>query len=256
MPAKPTATNIVQLDRIDSTNEEAKRLARQGGAEGTFVIAMEQTAGKGSQGRTWASPVGGVYLSTVLRAKAPHPPTTLSILAGVAAAQTVRDSLPKSFEVSVKWPNDVLLDGKKVAGVLCESLDDGSETNPLCVLGIGINVNLDQSQLSPFAGNPFGATSFQIVTSGKKHPIEPVAQRLVTKLTNLHELYWTEGFAPVAMIWERNCSTIGRPLRFALKEKEIEAVCVGIDRSGALVLSNERGEQSAHAVGEIKCFLP
>ncbi|MCB0416270.1 MAG: biotin--[acetyl-CoA-carboxylase] ligase [Bdellovibrionales bacterium] len=256
MSIKPGAAKIVQLDRIDSTNEEAKRLVKQGGAEGTFVIAMEQTAGKGSQGRVWSSPVGGVYLSAILRAKAPHPPTTLSILAGVAAAQTVRDSLPKSFEITVKWPNDVLLDGKKVAGILCESLEDGTDKNPLCVLGIGININLDEAQLSPFSQNPFGATSFQLVTSGKKHAIDPVAQRLVTKLTNLHELYWTEGFAPVAALWESNCSNIGSPLRFALKGEEFEAVCVGIDRTGALVLSNERGEQTSHAVGEIKCFLP
>ncbi|MCB0405318.1 MAG: hypothetical protein KDD51_11075, partial [Bdellovibrionales bacterium] len=135
-------------------------------------------------------------------------------------------------------------------------LDDGTQSNPLCVLGVGINVNLEAAQLRPFETNPFGATSFQMATSGKKHPIEPVAQRLVTKLANLHELYWAEGFAPIALLWERNCSVIGRPLRFLAKEREIDAVCVGIDRTGALVLSNERGEQSAHAVGEIKCFLP
>lgn len=246
--------NIIQLDRVDSTNEEAKRLARRGDAEGTFVVAMEQSAGKGSQGRVWASPIGGVYVSTLLRAKTPHPATTLSILAGVAAAQTVRDSLPKAFEVSVKWPNDILLDGKKIAGVLCEALEDGP--NPLCVLGVGINVNFDSSQLTPFAANPFGATSFQLATGGRKHSVEPVSQTLVRKLTNLHELYWAEGFDPIAALWERNCAGIGRPLRFAGKQAEIEAVCVGIDRSGALVLSNDRGERSAHAVGEIKCFLP
>src|SRR5438309_1430776 len=112
---------ILTFDTVDSTNAKARELAAKGAAEGTVIVAKQQTAGRGRNKRTWHSPEGGLYLSILLHPKEAKKVTDLSILAGVALAQGVTEFLPKSKDVSLKWPNDCLIGWKKVGGILCET---------------------------------------------------------------------------------------------------------------------------------------
>ncbi len=130
----------VHLRRTDSTNLRARALAAAGAPDGTLVTAAEQSAGRGRQGRSWSAPAGGgLLMSVVLR----DPPSLLALIAGVAVAEVAQANDGAGRTARVKWPNDVLLDGRKVAGILVE----GRPQERWAVLGIGLNVALTPSRL-------------------------------------------------------------------------------------------------------------
>src|SRR5580692_8919024 len=156
--------DVLRFPSLPSTNEKAKELARKGVPEGTCVIAETQTAGRGRGDRAWVSAKGGLYLSVILCPRVIARPTDLSLLAGVAVTQAVRDSLPKHKEVTVKWPNDCLVEGKKVAGVLAESVENAPK--PAFVIGIGLNVNLAQAVFGKIEPSAFPPTSLQLELGG------------------------------------------------------------------------------------------
>src|SRR5580693_2293306 len=121
--------------RIGSTNDEARRLANEGAPHCTVVHADEQTAGRGRLAHTWFSPPGNLYLSILLRTGQPASRAAeLSFVAALAVAETVEALLPRQIRAMLKWPNDVLVNGAKIAGILLEQVDDAT------VLGIGLNV--------------------------------------------------------------------------------------------------------------------
>ena len=136
----PRGYVLKALDEIDSTNEEARRLAAAGAAAGTVVWAKRQTAGRGRRGRSWISEPGNLFTSLILR---PHVPPAraaeLTFVASLAVAQAVAGFLPGRI-ICTKWPNDVLVDGGKIAGILIESAAGTSGKVDWLVVGIGINV--------------------------------------------------------------------------------------------------------------------
>lgn len=138
---------IHRFDSIDSTNDEAIRLSEAGAEEGTIVIALEQSGGKGRRGRSWSSPPGcGLYLSVVLRPGKPFSELgQLAFVAAVAAAESIRKV--SGLDARIKWPNDILINGRKVIGILIEARQvkehesDQKPSYPAAIIGIGINVN-------------------------------------------------------------------------------------------------------------------
>lgn len=136
-PVLPDGWMLVALDSVGSTNDEAARLADGGASEGTVVWAREQQGGRGRRGRRWASPPGNLYSSTILR---PNCPAPRAAELGFVAALAVGDLVPASRAIRLKWPNDVLIDGGKIAGILLESAiaQDGRVEH--VVAGIGVNV--------------------------------------------------------------------------------------------------------------------
>jgi BirA family transcriptional regulator, biotin operon repressor / biotin---[acetyl-CoA-carboxylase] ligase len=261
---------ILRFDSLDSTNVKARELARQGAAgEGTVLVATRQTAGKGRGNHLWHSPEGGLFLSALLYPKQAKRLTDLPILVGVALAQAVRQIAPKSCEVTLKWPNDVLINWKKVGGILCEAL--GEECFELCVAGIGLNVNVGPNELAPFQKNPFGATSFQNESEGGAYDLDQVLSVLLAKLFTLYRLYQEEGMEPIRYLWEHNCAFVGKKVELSesgVREpapksssgKSEPGVTVGtvlgIDESGGLVLSNAKGERRSYYTGAITCYWP
>jgi len=258
---------ILRHKNLESTNATARELAQKGAAEGTIVLAETQTGGRGRGKRVWHSPPGGLYLSTLVYPKDPKRPTDLALLAGVAMAQTVREIMPKSTDVSVKWPNDLLVGWKKAGGVLCESL--GEDYFHFCVVGMGINVNLTRHELTPFLGNPFSATSLLVETeAGSPYDTEEILSVLVAKFFNLYRTYHKEGFAALQFIWEKNCQLIGKKVELrdsGWRDAEgpqrhdigvTTGTFLGIDDSGAIVLSNAKGERRHYFSGEITCYWP
>ena len=136
-PVLPDGWRLVALDSVGSTNDEAARLADAGAPEGTVVWAREQTGGRGRRGRAWASPVGNLYTSTILR---PDCPAARAAELGFVSALAVADIVPPGRAVRVKWPNDVLVDGGKIAGILLESAIAQTGAVQHVIAGIGINV--------------------------------------------------------------------------------------------------------------------
>lgn len=167
---------ISRFDRIDSTNAEAIRRARAGEAEGLVIVADGQTEGRGREGRRWESPPGkNLYVSFLLRpAVSPKRAVDITILAANAVHDVLSDLIP-SLPLSIKPPNDILLNGKKVAGILCEMGSQG-ERIEWVVCGIGINVNSDLSDFSGMVQRT--ATSLKIAF-GREFEREELLKQLI-----------------------------------------------------------------------------
>src|SRR5262249_37150170 len=140
-PRLPTFYRLVAFDAIDSTNEEAKRRAREGAAEGLLVWAKEQLAGRGRRGRSFASPPGNLYMSVLLRPeRTPVAAAQLSFAAALAVGEAAAALLPDAARLRYKWPNDVLVDGRKLSGVLLESQASSEGRLDWLVIGMGVNL--------------------------------------------------------------------------------------------------------------------
>jgi BirA family transcriptional regulator, biotin operon repressor / biotin---[acetyl-CoA-carboxylase] ligase len=243
-PKLPPGHRLVGYDKVGSTNEEAKRLARGGAAEGTLVWAVEQTAGRGRRGNTWASPPGNLYLSLILR---PDCSVGRAAQLGFVAALAVGDALGAiagGLEgLSCKWPNDVLVEGRKIAGILLESELGEGEIPEFVILGVGINL------VSSPRGTRFPATS--IAEQGVEHPSP--ADVLEKFAGNFHawERRWRkDGFAPIGAAWRARATSLGEPIRVQLESATLCGRFRDIDQHGALLLESA-GELRRISAGEI-----
>lgn len=228
--------HLLSFDRIGSTSEEAKRLAVGGAPEGTLVWAREQTEGHGRRGRPWASPPGNLYMSLVLRPVcAAGVIGQLGFVAALAVAQAVRRWIVPGVHVTLKWPNDVLLDGRKVSGILLESEMASDGRAPWVVLGVGINL----------ASAPDGMAYPAIALDAMGR--EPVAVDAMLETVAEDWLGWYEewrsgaGFAAVRRNWLAQAHELGTPLRVQLEREEIHGRFGGLDDEGALLLDTASG---------------
>ncbi|MEW9669797.1 biotin--[acetyl-CoA-carboxylase] ligase [Ammoniphilus sp. 3BR4] len=220
---------------VDSTQHKAHSLAKEGAPEGTLVIADHQEGGKGRLGRVWHSPPGsGVSMSILLRPKLElHRCPQLTLLTAVAIVEAIREET--ELPVQIKWPNDILLNGKKICGILTE-LNAESDCINYLIIGVGINVNTPSfpEELSGIA------TSLMLE---KKEPIRRVKliQNLLQKLEELYELYLEEGFAPIKSRWESHAISIGKNLIIRQMSGTMTGFALGIDDQGVLLVQKDDG---------------
>lgn len=206
-------------DRVASTNELANRLADQGASEGTAVMALEQTAGRGRLGRSWVSPPGGMYLSVVLR---PQFPTDQWALLGIALAVGTASAMESLAEtaVTLKWPNDLLVDNRKAGGILVEA-------GPECaVAGIGINAAVSPDLLPP------DAASLHV-------ELVPLVCSVLRGVEDAVAMLPADAAGVLAQ-WRRRSATLGRHVRVVGRE-EVAGIAEDIDADGALLLRTAQG---------------
>ncbi len=233
----PDPFRLIALDSIDSTNEEAKRLAAGGAPEVTVVWAGEQTAGKGRRGRGWVSPPGNLYCSLLLR---PHYPATVAMQLGfvtaIALAEAVLAVLPRGAFVTCKWPNDVLVEGRKVAGILLESA--ASEDNLLdwLVVGVGLNVAHHPSEVGFPATSLLSEGAREITVPGM---LETVCLRFLSGLVTWRNL----GFASVRRAWLQRAHGLGEPMTAHLEGETLDGVFRTLGEDGTLVMDVEGVER-------------
>ena len=232
---------LVFFQEVPSTMDEAARLAREGTADGTVVVAETQTAGRGRFGRNWVSPGGNIYMSVVFRPSLDALPF-LSLLAGVATVQTIRKTT--GLSPKIKWPNDVMLDGKKVSGNLVESVMVG-EAVCYAVLGIGLNVTLDPSQSEETAGL---ATSLEAAT-GKPLMREEILRQLLQDLDSLY-LKLCQGQTPLEP-WRAMLETLGQRVQVTWRNDTYSGLAEGIDPLGNLQLRLEDGQLLTMTAGDV-----
>ncbi len=219
-------------EEIGSTNDEGFRLGIQGASEGTVLIAESQNAGKGRMQRVWHSPAGAnIYTSIILRPKfetvrAPQ----ISIAAGVAVAETLNHYC--QGKVQLKWPNDVLIGGKKVCGILAQMKMSAGAID-FVVLGIGINVNLSSEQFP--SDIQAIATSLAIETGREISRLELII-RLYENLTKWYKQLLQNGFSPIKEKWLSRSSMIGKPVSVLFREEAVSGTAIGLDDDGALIL--------------------
>ncbi len=225
---EPPGFEIRTYASLGSTNDEARRLAREGAAEGTVVTALEQTAGRGRHGRGWASPPGNLYLSLLLRPNLPPGRLgELAFLAGLAVAETVAALLPAGRAVTLKWPNDVLVDGAKTAGILIEQEAEAA------VIGIGLNL-----AHCP-ADTPYPATT--LAAAGAETGVAAARACLLDRLAAALVRWRGEGFAPIRSAWLARAHPLGAALSVRLPEGAITGRFAGLDPGGALLIETVDG---------------
>ncbi len=222
---------IHYFDSVDSTNTVAQRLATEGAAEGTTVIAETQTKGRGRLGRTWVSPpFRNLYLSIVLRppiavARAPQ----IGLVVGVAVAEAVGDWVSQP---TINWPNDVLVNGRKVAGILTEMTADGDRVR--CVIvGIGVNLNSLAEDFPPDLRDK--AVSLR-AASGARIDRVVFAGRLLAQLEERYDRFLSQGFAAIQPLWERLSALTGRVVQIDDGVRRYQGVVVGLAEDGTLRL--------------------
>ena len=226
-PVLPDGWSLVALDSVGSTNDEAARLADAGAREGTVVWAREQTGGRGRRGRHWVSPVGNLYSSTVLR---PDCVAQRAAELGFAAALAVSDIVPTGREVRVKWPNDVMVDGGKVAGILLESsIGQGGRVEHV-VAGIGVNVGFaPQVAEMRYPGAALGGS------------VEAALERLAQALARRLAEWRHNGFEAVRTAWLAKAGPLGVAVDVRLADELVQGSFAGLDQEGALMLDTAAG---------------
>jgi len=238
----PKGYGRLQVEELDSTNSEARRLAETGEPGPVWITATRQTAGRGRRGRAWDSGEGNLAATLLVRPRAPASVIgQSSFVAALATAETATHFAP-SAAVTVKWPNDVLANGEKLAGILLES--GGDPTGPWLAIGIGMNLaNFPE-------GTEFPATSLAQLGIAPPSPQDTIGV-LATCFGHWYDVWMKDGFDIVRADWLTRASGLGAPIRARLASHETRlGLFEGIDEAGALLL-NEQGKVSAITAGEV-----
>ncbi|MFC0214821.1 biotin--[acetyl-CoA-carboxylase] ligase [Paenibacillus chartarius] len=236
------------FETLDSTQTKAHELVAAGEPEGTLVIAEQQTMGRGRMGRSWHSPPGtGVYMTLVLKPRIPlHFTPQLTLLAAVALNRGIQKVV--DVPVMIKWPNDLLIGGKKISGILLETSAEDERLRYI-VAGMGISVNLQPDDYPPELKER--ATSLAI-ESGRRIDREQLIASVLEQFEQLYDLYHEAGFAPIRTLWEAGSASLGRTVRVASPHGELEGVAEALDEHGGLVVRLPDGQQTRIFSGEVE----
>jgi BirA family biotin operon repressor/biotin-[acetyl-CoA-carboxylase] ligase len=243
-PNLPPGYRLRRFEDLDNTSDEAKRQAAQGAPHGTVIVADRQTAGRGRRGRAWESPEGNLYASLLLRPDyEPQRAAQLSFVTALAVAETVRGILPAKKRVELKWPNDVLVKGRKISGVLLESSPRGGGLDWL-VIGCGINITSHPELASG------KATSLVAEGASALTPVS-VLETFVQALHTGIEGWEAAGFAPVREAWLASARGVGRPVEVRLPGETLHGTFAALDETGALKLELAGGGERLVTGGEV-----
>jgi BirA family biotin operon repressor/biotin-[acetyl-CoA-carboxylase] ligase len=241
----PDGFVLCELDRVDSTNDEARRMAEAGAKPGLVVLAGQQTSGRGRHGRAWASPAGNLYASVLLRVEGPLAASAqLSFVAGLALADALQRHAPDGIEPRLKWPNDVLIGGAKVAGILLESAKANGAAFASVVVGTGVNIVSSPCE-TPYPATSLAEQGFAAIT-----PRALLGAYLVALDRWLRR--WREaGFAEVRASWCARGFGLGERIRLRLDREELLGRFVDVTPGGALLLDLEGGGRREIAAGDV-----
>lgn len=230
--------NIVYYPVCDSTQNIASSIAREGAPHGTVVISEEQTAGRGRLERSWDSSANkGIWMSVIIRPEiSPQFAAQFTLVSAVAIARAMEDITKCSPDI--KWPNDLLINGKKVTGILTELQADMDRVQSI-IIGIGVNVN---QELNAFDESIQSfATSIKIESGDEIDRVVLVA-KILDYLEKYSDMYVENGFEPIKLLWESYNCTLGKRIRANLLRETIEGVAIGITNDGVLELQLDNGE--------------
>ncbi|MCR4403368.1 MAG: biotin--[acetyl-CoA-carboxylase] ligase [Firmicutes bacterium] len=230
---------VIRLKEVDSTNAVAMRMAEAGAPEGTCVVAETQTGGRGRMGRVWHSPRGGLWFSVVLRPTVPPKDLgKLSLVAGVAVTETVREAA--GLPAMMKWPNDVVVNGKKVSGTLMEGRWRGERVGHV-VVGIGIDVAVDVTDL-PQDVRALAGTLVPPFDPSAAALREEILDLALEKLGFLYGRFLSGGFLEILERVRVYSDTLGREIEAACSGGVVRGTAVDIDADGALVIRTSSGD--------------
>jgi len=234
-------SEILVFDETGSTNDVVAHLSRNGAREGLVVFAESQTHGRGRHGRAWASPRGkGLWFSILLRPKSPAlAAQQWTVAASVAVARAVRNST--GVDARIKWPNDVMIQAKKMAGILAEA------RNGAVILGIGMDINCRREDFP--ADVRAMATSLRMET-GKPHDRTALAASVLDELNTTYEAMSSD-FQTIADEWARWSTTLGKHLVILVGRRRMEGYAQALDSDGALLVRKDNGHLERIVNGDV-----
>lgn len=242
--AWPSGYELREWAEIDSTNEEARRLAAAGEKGPVWLRADRQTAGRGRRGRAWESPTGNLAATLLI---VPNKPASecaqLSFVTAIAAADTA-SVFASGADIKVKWPNDVLANGRKLAGILLESASGADSVLSFLAIGVGMNL----AHFPP--DTEFPATSLAALGASAPSPSAALVQ-LAAHFAKWYDVWMTSGFTPIQDAWLARAAGLGTRIRARLTHEETSGVFEGIDATGALILRETQGRTRTIAAGEV-----
>ena len=239
---------IISLDVVDSTNDVTKDFAMQNEEEGLVVIAEEQKKGKGRKGRSWASPKGtGIWMSVLLRPPLhPEHGPKFTLLTAVAVAEAIREET--HLDVQIKWPNDLILNGRKVCGILSEMNTEIDYINYM-VIGIGINVNVEEKDL-PIDLRSKGISLSQV--KGEKVFRQGLVKKILEKLERYYiQFIHYKNFDEILKRWRGMSCNIGRQVHAIYRGRDIIGRAIDVNTEGTLLIEQADGEIIEISYGEV-----
>ena len=236
---------IVYFTEIDSTNLKAKDLAARGAPEGSLVLSEKQTKGRGRKARNWFSPSrDGIYLSLILRPTiAPREAPVITLLTAVAVAETLL-SLTR-LKIAIKWPNDILVSGKKLAGILTEIGTQGDSIDYV-VVGLGLNVNTPR-----FPEDIRDKATSMLIETGKRFSRVKVIREYLKWYEAYYEVFKHIGFEPVRKRWRELTNMIGQQITVETIDKRYSGEVQDIDKDGALIITDRTGKSHRIIFGDV-----
>lgn len=228
--------HLLSFDTLDSTNEEAKRLAKAGGSHGAVIWAKKQTSGKGRMGRSWVSEEGNLFVSMLLKPEKPLQEfSQLSFVTAVAVLDALADMV-KPDDLACKWPNDILLNDKKLGGILLESFKAGEDSDSWAVAGVGINVDSFPKQ-TDFPATCLTDAGVELISA------KIILSRFIHHFIECYNTWNAKGFAPIRKRWLESAWKLGNPITARLVDGKQEGLFEGIDDHGRLILALAEGRK-------------
>jgi BirA family biotin operon repressor/biotin-[acetyl-CoA-carboxylase] ligase len=240
--------NIICLKETDSTNTRAKELAAQGAPEGTLIIAEKQTKGRGRRGRNWFSPPrGGIYFSLILRpAISPGESPRITLMTAVVLAETLISMM--KLKLRIKWPNDILVNGKKLAGILTEISTEMDAVNYI-VVGLGMNVNI---QFENFPSEIKKKATSILIETGKQFPRVRFIQHYLKLYEKYYDMFKKNDFEPIMNRWRELADIIGKQIRVDVIGKTHTGKVIDVDDDdGVLILKDNQGRLQRIFSGDV-----
>jgi len=238
------AKKILVFEEVDSTNTTAKELARTGAEEGTVVIARRQNHGRGRFDRLWESPEGGLYLSIVLKPQVTVEKTSLlPLIAALSVCQTIKIFGPSA---TIRWPNDVLVHGKKIAGILLESETQRDKVSYV-VVGIGVNLNIENTDFSSQIRSRSTSLKKEMKSSVD---YEKFLQQFFQQFSSFYQLFVQEKFGRIIEEWKKHSDTIGKTIQITTSQDTFQGLAVDVDQSGFLLVKTTDGSLKKMTSGD------
>ena len=240
--------HLLSYDVLDSTNEEAKRLAGGGASHGAVIWAKSQTDGKGRMGRRWESLEGNLFVSILLSPDCDLTECSqLSFVASIAAAETLKPIVPGEADIRCKWPNDVLLSGKKLGGILLESfttMDEEGKDRQWVVVGVGVNIDSHPEEVH-FPATCLKDAGVELVSA------KIVLSRFVYHFIHRYDEWVNGGFEAAQAAWMERAYGIDEPMQVQVGSEAYEGTFRAIDQFGRLVLEDASGEMQTITAGDV-----
>ena len=229
--------HLLSFDSLDSTNEEAKRIAKSGGQHGAVVWAKKQSDGKGRLGRGWMSEDGNLFVSILLKPNKTFAELgQLSFVAAIAVIDAISPLVDDKDAVKVKWPNDILLSERKLSGVLLESFCTQEDDLPWVVVGVGVNID-SYPQNTEFPAICLKDSGVELVSA------KIILSRFIHHFIERYNQWQSKGFAPIRKEWLSHAWNMQQKIVARLPNMEIEGVFEGINQDGSLIIALDGGHK-------------